>query len=259
MLTYLQASLGLWAVKSLSLRTSTSVRDAVPISLRAIIFDFNGVIADDETTHFLAFQQALREEGISITKKDYYGTYMGMDERNCTVALLTSHTGTCDQSRLKRIMDRKAALFMDTVGKQQPPLFPGVVEFVKEAGKRYVLAIASGGRREQIDLGLVDTPIQKDFAIIISAEDTGVGKPDPAIYELTLKMLNATECRSMPVLPEQCLVIEDSRAGIQSARSAGMKVIGLVTTYLPEQLAQADVVLSSLEGRVLPEFEKLFS
>jgi beta-phosphoglucomutase len=227
--------------------------------LRAIIFDFNGVIADDETIHVLAFQQALKEEGIALSKDDYYGTYMGMDERNCTIDLLTTLTGTRDQSRVQRIMDRKAALFMDIAGKHKPSLFPGVVEFVKEAGKRYSLAIASGGRRGQIDLALVDTPIHKDFAVIVSAEDTGVGKPDPAIYERTLKKLNATACSSTRILPGHCLVIEDSRAGIQSARSAGMKVIGLATTYPPDQLADADMVLLSLDGPVLPTCEKLFS
>ena len=227
--------------------------------LRALIFDFNGVIADDEATHVLAFQQALKEEGVSLTKKDYYGTYMGMDERNCTIALLTELTGACDHSRVKRIMDRKAVLFMDSAGKQKPPLFPGVVEFVKEAGKRYSLAIASGGRREQIDLALVDTPIHHDFAVIISAEDTGVGKPDPAIHTLTLKRLNARESMSTTILPAHCLVIEDSRAGIQSARDAGMKVIGLATTYPPQQLTDADMVLPNLQGPALPRCEGLFS
>lgn len=84
-------------------------------SLQAIIFDFNGVLADDESPHFLSFQQALREEGIHLCWEDYYGTYLGMDERNCTIALLTAATGSCDRSRFQRIVDRKATLFRDTL------------------------------------------------------------------------------------------------------------------------------------------------
>src|SRR5881397_1224828 len=109
--------------------------------LRAIIFDFNGVIADDETTHFLTFQQALQEDGLALTKEDYYGAYLGMDEPNCADALLKSETGVSDRTRLQNILDRKAALFRDYTSAHRPPLFPGVVEFVKRAGQRYRLAI----------------------------------------------------------------------------------------------------------------------
>src|SRR5881628_3447665 len=80
-------------------------------ALRAIIFDFNGVIADDEPTHFLAFQQALAEDGVALTKEEYYGTYLGMDERTCAGALLEAITGRRDPGRVQRIAERKAVLF----------------------------------------------------------------------------------------------------------------------------------------------------
>src|SRR6059036_3892593 len=116
--------------------------------LRAIIFDFNGVIADDETTHFLTFQQALQEDGLALTKEDYYGAYLGMDERNCATALVDSVIGTQDPVRIQKILERKAVLCRDYTTTHKPQLFPGVVEFVKRAGERYRLAIASGGTRE---------------------------------------------------------------------------------------------------------------
>lgn len=227
--------------------------------LRAIIFDFNGVIADDETPHFLTFQQALQEDGLALTEEDYYGTYLGMDERNCATALVESVIGIQDPVRIQRILDRKAALFRDYTARHKPQLFPGVVEFVNRAGERYRLAIASGGRREQIDFALRDTPIEKDFAVIGSAEDTTIGKPDPAIYQLTLNRINRLEPRPQPPIgPEECLVIEDSLAGIHSAKAAGMQVIGLATTYPADRLLEAHLVLPSLEGLSMDRLEKLF-
>ncbi len=219
------------------------------VVLRAIIFDFNGVIADDEIPHFLAFQQALAEDGLALTQEEYYGAYLGMDERNCATALLESLTGASDPARMRRIMERKAALFRDYMATHKPRLFAGVVEFVKRAGTRYRLAIASGGRREQIEFALRDTPIEKDFAVLVSAEDTAIGKPDPAIYRLALTRLNAVAPRPRPSIgPEECLVIEDSLAGIRAALMAGMKVVGLATTYPADQLSDAHAVFTTLAG-----------
>jgi beta-phosphoglucomutase-like phosphatase (HAD superfamily) len=126
-------------------------------SLRAMVFDFNGVIADDEMPHFQAFQQALSDDGLQLTKEDYYGRYLGMDERNCLNAILTEVTGHPDPVCEQRIHERKADLFRAYMARHNPPLFPGVVELVRHAGQRYRLAIATGGRREQILFALSGT------------------------------------------------------------------------------------------------------
>jgi beta-phosphoglucomutase-like phosphatase (HAD superfamily) len=72
----------------------------MPSTLRAIIFDFNGVIADDETPHLLCFQQALDEHGLTLTKEEYYGPHLGMDERTCAELLLRAQAGSVDPARL---------------------------------------------------------------------------------------------------------------------------------------------------------------
>lgn len=220
--------------------------------VEAVIFDFNGVIADDETPHVVCFQQALAEFGLSLTTEDYYHAYLGMDERTCTARLLTARDGGYDDAHLQRIMDRKAELFRLHTAQHKPPLFPGVVEFVQQAGARRRLAIASGGRREQILYALSDTAIEGAFEVIVAAEDCAVGKPDPAIYLLTLRRLNERRPRRMPLTPGDCIVIEDSKAGIRSARAAGMRVIGLATTYDAGHLTEADLVIPSLR-HVAPE------
>lgn len=216
--------------------------------ISAIIFDFNGVIADDETPHVTCFRQALTEAGLSLTVEDYYGTYLGMDERTCTERLLTARDGTASDAWLQRIMNRKAELFRIHTAQHRPALFPGVMEFVKAAKTRYRLAIASGGRRHQIDYALAGTPIEQDFELIVAAEDCRTGKPDPAIYLMTLERLNRVR-EARPLLSARdCLVIEDSLAGIQSARAAGMPVLALATTYPAEKLSEADHVLPNLRG-----------
>jgi beta-phosphoglucomutase-like phosphatase (HAD superfamily) len=136
-----------------------SVESAIPPHerLRAIIFDFNGVIPDDETPHLRCFQQTLAEHGLLLTKDDYYGTYLGMDERTCAVVFLAARNGTCDRDLPRAIMDREATLFREYTTIPKPALFPGVVEFVKRAGAQYRSAITTGGRREQIDHALRGT------------------------------------------------------------------------------------------------------
>lgn len=114
------------------------------------------------------------------------------------------------------------------------------------------MAIASGGRREQIEAALCGTAIEKDFAVVVSSEDTEIGKPDPAIYRMALKLLNSVEPWPRPLIePDECLVIEDSVAGIRAALAAGMKVVALATTYPVEELTAAHLVLQNLANASL--------
>ena len=215
--------------------------------IRAIIFDFNGVIADDETPHLACFQQALAEARLPLTKEDYYGAYLGMDERTCAALLLEARDGTCDDKDVARITERKAELFRAHTARHKPLLFPGVVEFVKAAKAHYSLAIASGGRREQIEEAMAGSAIERDFDVIVAAEDCPIGKPDPAIYLMTLERLNGPTPAPL-IRPAECLVLEDSLAGIRSAKAAGMRVVALATTYPVEKLHEADGTVRSFEG-----------
>lgn len=216
--------------------------------MRAIIFDFNGVIADDEMTHLACFQEALNEAGLTLSKEEYYGTYLGMDERTCAAALLTRRDGTCDQATHARIIERKAALFHDHTATHPATLFPWVIGFVERAAGPYRLAIASGGKREQIRSALAGYPIEPAFEVIVSPDECDIGKPDPAIYEYTLRQLNAKRPRPPLLRANECLVIEDSRAGIQAGVRARMRVLAVATTYPASELTAAHLVLPALDG-----------
>lgn len=216
--------------------------------MRAIIFDFNGVIADDEMTHLACFQEALNEAGLTLSKEEYYGTYLGMDERTCAAALLTRRDGTCDRATHARIIERKAALFHDHTATHPATLFPWVIGFVERAAGPYRLAIASGGKREQIRSALAGYPIEPAFEVIVSPDECDIGKPDPAIYEYTLRQLNAKRPRPPLLRANECLVIEDSRAGIQAGVRARMRVLAVATTYPASELTAAHLVLPALDG-----------
>jgi HAD superfamily hydrolase (TIGR01509 family) len=216
--------------------------------IRALLFDFNGVIADDETPHLVCFQQALAESGLTLSHEEYYGAYLGMDERTCARMLLERRDGCCDEAELSRIGERKAELFRAHTAHRKPPLFPGVVTFVKAASGRFPLAIASGGRKTQIEEALAGTAIEFEFAVIVAAEDCPIGKPDPAIYLMTYNRLNGLRAATDMIAPEECLVLEDSVAGIRSAKAAGMRVLGLATTYPIDKLHEADSVAKNFEG-----------
>ncbi len=214
--------------------------------LHAIIFDFNGVLADDEAAHLHCFRQALAEHGLSLTHEEYYGRYLGMDERTCAATMLEARDGRVDPNLHHAITARKADLFRAHTARQRPPLFPGVESFVHDAARRCRLAIASGGRRDQIDQALAGTGIEGLFDVIVSADDVSIGKPDPAIYLHTLKRLNAQRPKPPLLRADECLVIEDSRAGIRAAKTAGMRVVAVVTTYPADQLSEADRTVPDL-------------
>jgi beta-phosphoglucomutase len=217
-----------------------------------MVFDFNGVIADDEAPHLVCFQQALAEAGLTLTKEDYYGAYLGMDERTCARMLLERRDGWCDEADLSRIAERKAELFRANTACRKPPLFPGIIEFVKAARARFRLAIASGGRKIQIEEALSGTAIEFEFDVITAAEDCPIGKPDPAIYLMTWNRLNDLCSAPDKLSPAECLVLEDSVAGIRSAKAAGMPVLAVATTYPIDKLCEADSVVLTFE-RLSPE------
>jgi len=212
-------------------------------TLTAIIFDFDGVIADTEPLHFAGFRQTLAEIGISLTESDYYANYLGYDDRGCFIAALTTNQHPTDPSALTQLMQRKAHVYLELV-KDHLVIFPGVREFVREAAA-YPLAIASGALRHEIEVILEKAGLRKEFLHITSAEDVTRGKPDPQPFLQALNALNR-QCPEQAITAESCLAIEDSIPGIRSAKTAGMKVLAVANTHTIQDLHEAHAVVQSL-------------
>jgi HAD superfamily hydrolase (TIGR01509 family) len=223
-------------------------------TLTAIIFDFDGVIADTEPLHFAGFRQTLAEIGISLTESDYYANYLGYDDRGCFIAALTAHQRPTDPSALAQLMQRKAHAYLESV-KGHLVIFPGVREFVREAAAAYPLAIASGALRHEIEVILEQAGLRKEFLHITSAEDVTRGKPDPQPYLQALNALNRQR-REQTITAGSCLVIEDSIPGIRSAKTAGMKVLAVANTQTIQDLHEAHAVVQSLSQVRLSELHE---
>ena len=222
-------------------------------TLTAIIFDFDGVIADTEPLHFAGFRQTLAEIGISLTESDYYANYLGYDDRGCFIAALTTNQHPTDPSALTQLIQRKAHVYLESV-KDHLVIFPGVREFVREAAA-YPLAIASGALRHEIEVILEKAGLRKEFLHITSAEDVTRGKPDPQPFLQALNALNR-QCPEQAITAESCLAIEDSIPGIRSAKTAGMKVLAVANTHTIQDLHEAHAVVQSLSQIRLSELRE---
>jgi HAD superfamily hydrolase (TIGR01509 family) len=212
--------------------------------LAAVIFDFDGVIADTEPLHFAGFRRTLAEVGIILDESDYYANYLGYDDRGCFIAALEAHGQPSDPIVIARLMERKARAYLDSI-REDLIVFPGVREFVQEAAASHPLAIASGALRREIELILEQAGLRKQFSHITSAEDVTRGKPDPQPFLHALQGLNRLH-RGQEISPGACLVIEDSIPGIRAGKAAGMKVLAVANTHTVQDLHEAHAVAHSL-------------
>jgi len=214
--------------------------------LRAIIFDFDGVVADNEPIHLTMFRKVLGEIGVPLSEEDYYAKYLGFDDKGCFRAVLEAHGRTAPKTLIEDLVARKAVAYLEHL-KHHLVIFPGVREFVREASARCRLAIASGALRQEIEYVLNQAGIRKEFEHITSSEDVTRGKPDPEGFLHALAALNGNRQAGQGlIVPEDCLVIEDSIPGIQAGHAAGMKVLAVANTHSLQDLHQADAVAHSL-------------
>lgn len=219
----------------------------IPHTLRAVIFDFNGVIIDDEHHHFEAFRIVLAEEGISLTEEDYVGLYLGFDDRSMLAAVLESEGGSSAAAGLDQLLQRKAEAYLKRL-EAGIVLFPGAKELVKDLSRELPLAINSGARRHEIELVLQRSGLTGCFSVIVSADEIRAGKPDPEGYLTTCRHLRESDPRCPDLEPTQCLVIEDAPSGIEAARCAGMACLAVSHSRPAEDLVGAHEVISTLKG-----------
>ena len=214
--------------------------------LRAVIFDFNGIIVDDEPIHFKLFQRVLGEEGIVLTEQDYYARYLGFDDRGAFMAGFRENNRAVSADKLQELIERKAEYYQEAI-RNHVTVFPGVKELVADLAQTLPLAVASGALRHEIETILKTLGLLDYFRAIVAAEDVTQGKPEPEIYLKALAALNGRRGGSKPNEAADCVVIEDSKEGIRGARRAGMKCLAVTNSHPAELLADADAVVKSLE------------
>ncbi len=208
---------------------------------RAVIFDFNGVLVDDEPLHFALFQQTLKKRNIPLSSADYYEKYLGYDDRDCFAAILSDANLNPDSKLIDELILEKSSLY-DAEAQRKSLFVENAVQFVKQSAQKYVLGIVSGALKQEIVEWLDRGGITSCFRVIIAAENVTQGKPHPEGYLKALAILNLDLGKDQPLMPHECLVIEDSMWGIEAAHGAGMKCIGLTTSYTREELKKGDWV-----------------
>jgi HAD superfamily hydrolase (TIGR01509 family) len=216
--------------------------------IQAIFFDFNGVIIDDELIQMKAYEEVLAEHGIDLNEEMYFSA-LGMDDRTFVRAMFERAKKPLSEEVEASVAIRKTELHRKKIEKNLP-LFPGVVTFLKAASRHFSLGLVSMANNDEIGYVFERANLRSLFSVMVTADDVNVCKPAPDCYRCGLHKLNERRRneRLLPLLPNECLAIEDSPPGIQSARAAGMRTLGVTNTVNEMELrgAGADVVTASL-------------
>lgn len=216
--------------------------------IQAIFFDFNGVIIDDELLQMNAYKEVLSEHGVELTEEAYFSA-LGMDDRTFVRAMFERAKKPLSEEVHASVITGKTGIHRKMI-EEELPLFPGVVTFLKAASRHLSIGLVSMANNDEIGYVLERANLSSLFSIMVTADDVNVCKPAPDCYRFGLDKLNDRRQneRLLPLLPNECLAIEDSPPGIQSARDAGMRTLGITNTVAEVELraAGADVVSASL-------------
>jgi beta-phosphoglucomutase len=223
--------------------------------LRAIVFDFDGVLADSEPLHLQAYQDILAFEGIALAEDDYYTRYLGYDDVGAFAAIGRDRGRTWTRAEVDRLVHRKAAR-LEALERDVSVLFPGAANVVRRASIAMPLAIASGARGDEIRRVLERENLASCFTAIVTAEDTPVSKPAPEPYLRVVQLLRETLGE---LAAADCVALEDSRWGLQSARAAGLRTVGVAQTYERSALLEADLVIDTIDALDLRDLAQLWS
>ncbi len=230
--------------------------------LRAVIFDFDGVITDSEILHLRSFNRVLAQYGIEITTKDYYKDYLGLTDFECFKLVTDKSQLQLDRQQIKNLIKQKTRIFGE-LAKTEGRTIEGVRDFLEMLKQNNVpMAICSGALLSEIALILEEARLRPFFEVIVSAEQVKKGKPDPEGPLLTLQKLNrivspAEAGIQNPILPDQCIVIEDSHWGLEAAKAAGMHTIAVTNSYDADQLAMAEKIVAQLSELSIDDLQKL--
>lgn len=212
--------------------------------IRAVVFDFDGVIANSEPLHFRGYRDVLAPRGVALTERSYYENYLGYDDIGAFRAIATDFGVTFTESDIAELVAAKAVR-LEELEKSASVLFPGAREAIQRMAAAGPVAIASGALKGEILRVLDHEGLRAHFPIVVSAEDTPASKPDPAPYKLAVQLLAE---RHPGLQASACVAIEDSKWGLMSARAAGMKTVGITQTYPASELVDAaDVVIDHLD------------
>jgi beta-phosphoglucomutase len=214
-----------------------------PPHLQAVIFDFDGVIANSEPLHLRAFQATLGEDGIHLSPDDYYARYLGYDDVGLFWRLACDRGFEWNERHVTALVARKGVKLQELL-RAGSVLFPGAADFIRRTAAAVPIAIASGALKHEIVEIVTAAGVGDLFATIVASGDTAESKPSPEPYKLAFTQLR--ERSGFNLDPRRTIAIEDSRWGLASAHGAGLRCVGVTSSYPAEELAGAELTVGGL-------------
>ena len=231
------------------------------MSLKAILFDFNGVIINDESIHEALINELLLEENLRPKKGEFWQVCLGRSDRACITELFASRGRFLTEEALNVLIARKAIAYQERLATlNKLPIFLGVEDLIyKLRGAKLKLAVVSGALRSEVELVLNRANMAQYFSAIVAGDDITASKPEPDGYLLAVERLNQ-QYPELNLTPRDCLAIEDTPAGIQAAQRAGIQVVGIANTYPFHMLQrQADWTVDDLRDVELDRLKEFFN
>jgi beta-phosphoglucomutase len=212
--------------------------------VKAVIFDFDGVISDSEILHFRAFNKILAQFDFEIQKPDYYQKYLGLTDKDCYKTLIKEGHLPITEDKVPDLVAQKKVVYQ-RLAESDGHIIDGVLPFIALLNHHGIIkAVCSGALETEIRYTLSQARLEDEFVTVVAADHVLIGKPDPEGYALTLTQLQELDCT---LTASQCIVIEDSHWGLAAAKAAGMKTIAVTNSYPAEQLSMADKIVANLD------------
>jgi beta-phosphoglucomutase len=211
--------------------------------IAAIVFDFDGVLADSEPLHLRALQEVLALRGATLSLEEYSTRYLGYNDADTFRVLAEDRGWPMSEREVTELVDRKTRVLESLVAGGDV-LYRGAPTCIERLAAAYPLGIASGAHPHEIEAILNRSGLRHHFRFIVGSGDTPNSKPAPDPYR------RAAELHGLA--PGACVAVEDSIWGIESARAAGLRCIGITHTYPRGALGTADVIIDSLDELTVP-------
>ncbi|MBC6418971.1 MAG: HAD family phosphatase [Prochloron sp. SP5CPC1] len=231
------------------------------MTLKAILFDFNGVIINDESIHRQLVTEILERENISTDKGEYRETCLGKSDRLCLRDILALHGRFVQENYLNQLIEAKNRAYRERLAALETlPIYPGVEAFLEKIREQGLsMGVVTGALRSEVELVLDRAQITPYFNTIVAGDEVQESKPEPQGYLLAVERLYGQNTY-LQIRPGDCLAIEDSYPGIEAAKRAGMQVVGVANTY-PFHMIQrrADWSVDYLSDLELDRVEQVFA
>jgi beta-phosphoglucomutase len=206
--------------------------------VRAVAFDFNGTLSDDEPILLSVYQELFAEHGRPLSAAEYFETLAGRSEE----AIIASWLGA-EGDVLAALVEERIDRYLARSGAGETVSAP-IRDAVAYAAARVPVAVVSGAFRREIEPVLAGARLEKYVPVLVAADDVERGKPDPAGYALALELLGG-------IAGSDAVAFEDTEAGVASAKAAGLRCIAVAGTHPPDRLRLADELVATLDSAVL--------